>query len=1021
MSDYLGPNQSRVLDTENRNWESVIYQWRKPPLSSEYNLSGKIPSEDARLNMKYLIPSGWAIDGNFKDGISANECFAGDVLTSSSFSSNTVRLIALDKGVETKKLLAFVNGHRVLVQGSNSSSDENNTITLNAPPTTGARVDFIFLEVWRKLIEPEDTVYKYGNVLYGGTNPTNDLIDSAVGIETSFRVQIQYRIRVVDDIDIETYPSGFDPNKVFVQGPLSAPISTCSNAYYTQMADDIGLWRAGAGDSVAQEELETVDGYVYAIPMFAVIRRNTTDYDPDTATNGAGRSLSDYLSGLASDRPDNLYNDWIVADDILDMRHVVAPEYNMKEICEKNLRKLMAGNLRTKIEKSTLGEDHYGKVLVHADAVSNVDEDGSDKIAKGDGVARYFGNAEHYQPDSILVRTVNDKTVGTVGGNWTTNDEVQIEVDDTDTYAIGSQVVSIEEAFTQDGALVITTDYVIVTSLPASQVTIRIPGTSSLVGTSDPIRLDYTIHYPSNTNAGLSYVPDTFLEFRKEETDSSSIASQDMGIRVRDAGPVVATDGTKYHMLHNAGAYLGEQSDFGHQMIYHALGNGTQVVTFDRTAFGYNILGVASVMVDSTYRSGISVSRTSSQYTVDVNSPAVNLNKDVILALYTDKKFFEVNKQGRAIKDCFEMRELIPLEDASGQTQFTLDATNQAILAIGSYITDDGAGFAYVNDSKVLLSTNNDDLPLDTTKSRVTIDFVSAPAPASEIRVPVLLRSAITDSEGYTFFYQRTPYQGLLDGSAHGSIEGVGPAYVTTAGSGAITDASYTIGTASFTADSTIVQGTGTQWVSNVDVGDIIISNADTSNEYRINQLIDDDTLYIASPAVSSNSGAYTVTKKDQPHFGLRNIIDRLPALNANNDASAHSEAISTAVTDADPVLQTRIISPVQDILDQSANTVSFGPSSAARGRSTISIPGAPLGLGNLSLKFEKLDTSGQYQKTYQSYVFDKDSSGELYLMVVGSETDNTSVSNFFNQSSNSDVVDIFKMEMRPISMRRNK
>jgi hypothetical protein len=73
------------------------------------------------------------------------------------------------------------------------------------------------------------------------------------------------------------------------------------------------------------------------------------------------------------------------------------------------------------------------------------------------------------------------------------------------------------------------------------------------------------------------------------------------------------------------------------------------------------------------------------------------------------------------------------------------------------------------------------------------------------------------------------------------------------------------------------------------------------------------------------------------------------------------------------------------------------------------------VGLGNLGLKFEKITTPGNYQKTYQTYVLNKEDKGELYLMVVGSETDNLSASRYLNQASDNDTVDLFQMVGRPI------
>jgi hypothetical protein len=73
-----------------------------------------------------------------------------------------------------------------------------------------------------------------------------------------------------------------------------------------------------------------------------------------------------------------------------------------------------------------------------------------------------------------------------------------------------------------------------------------------------------------------------------------------------------------------------------------------------------------------------------------------------------------------------------------------------------------------------------------------------------------------------------------------------------------------------------------------------------------------------------------------------------------------------------------------------------------------------------LGLKFEPvgyLDTGSHYKKTFQSYIFNKDNSGRLYLMVVGSETDNSDPDGTcqLNAYSSNDVVDLFEIPGRPL------
>lgn len=1012
MSDYLGPSQTRVLDEDGRSWESVVYQRKKPPLSCEWNLTSNLASVHAQDVVRMAVPSGWAMVGNLKDGVTESESFAGDVLCSSSYTANTFKLLALDKSVEAQTLVAWVNGWKLIIQGTNSVGDENNIIILPDPPSAASRVDFVFLEVWRYLLDTTDVIYTHGNVLYGGINYTNDLIDPAIAIETTRRIQTQYRIRVATT-DIENYPSGFDPNQVFVQGPLSEPLSTCSHAYFAQVPGNLGLWRAGVGDSAAQEDLQTVDGYTYAIPMFAIARRNTSSFRTDDRSNGAGRSLSDYLSlGEPSDRPDNLYNNWVVSGDILDMRSRITTADNMKELCETSFQKLTSGQLRGKLEKTTLGEDHFGKTLVQVDAVRALpgDRDGSTLIGAGDGIRRMFSNAWIDQPDSLVVKTVNDKTAGTPAFPWAASDEIQIT---TSGYPTGSTIVSIDDVYTISG----TTVTYSVTGLGTATATIEVTG-GTIVTASNPITVDYTIRFASGPN-GLTMLPENMLEFRSEDTTSQIIASQDANIRVRSSSPIVATDGTHFNMLSNDGANTTEPYNFGHQMVYHARGTGTAIVTFPRSLYGYEILGIISTRADASYITPAFVTRTSSIYQVNLGT-TVATNEDIEFTLYTGTKFFETNKQSRAITDTYEMTELSPQEAAtSSLTTFTIDSTNNAIQSIGSNRTLNGFGFAYVDGTQTTLLTQNNGLPTDSTKSRAVFDFSTGPAAGASIEVPVLMKSSISATEGYDFFYNAVPYQGLLDSTATGVIETVGPALTTTAGSGAITDTTYSEGTAVFTADSTTVMGVGTRWLSGVETGFVIRSDDATTKDYIIAQIYDNDTLRITAPADFTSGSGYTIIGKDQPSFYRANIIDRLPQLDSTNDSNGRSENISTVFSDNHPVLETRIVSKVQDIIDSTAGSVLYGIGSADRGRVQVSIPGALFGNGNLGLKFERLDATGYYQKTYQSYILNRENEGRLYLMVVGSETDSSSHSRFFNENYSLDTVDIFEMPGRPLTVRR--
>lgn len=275
---------------------------------------------------------------------------------------------------------AHVNGWVVPVVGtkvgslplSPNDTDTRNQIRLYPPPTGTAtmRADFVFLEVWRAQISPNPStankpsateLWKHGNVLGGMTPFADDLIDPAITFETSERVQVQYRIRVVSDVDLTTWQAGFDTAKVFGWGTTTANTSFT----FTNMKDqlnDPGLWRAGDGD--ASNALDTVDGYSYAVPICAVFRRNSSAYsesgsnllggfnrnggaaDPDDAKIFTQTELDSFDASL--DRPDRLAADQITSTDILDLRHHVnSSGFDYMGLLQHNVAKLLKGNLRS--------------------------------------------------------------------------------------------------------------------------------------------------------------------------------------------------------------------------------------------------------------------------------------------------------------------------------------------------------------------------------------------------------------------------------------------------------------------------------------------------------------------------------------------------------------------------------------------------------------------------------------------------------------------------------------------------
>lgn len=292
MSEDFGPGVSRTLSAFQRQFLQVIWQEQKPPLDSEHNLSIQVTQEQIGNLIKAGMHSGFLLDPTKA---------SGDFSTSPEF-SNRFYFGNPEPGMTQPVLWANVNGWLVPVSGTlTPDGDVSNQINLFPPPASDARIDLVFLEVWlarvasnpSTLNKPsQSSIWKWGNTLFGGTNITDDLEDPSIGFETTERVQLQYRVRVFgagaglgQSVSLSVYPDGLDDPNVLAQGTATSPVA---GFVWTNMRDalnDPGLWRSGDGD--ANNELGTVDGYSYAIPIAAVFRRNT---QPFVARTGSGNA-----------------------------------------------------------------------------------------------------------------------------------------------------------------------------------------------------------------------------------------------------------------------------------------------------------------------------------------------------------------------------------------------------------------------------------------------------------------------------------------------------------------------------------------------------------------------------------------------------------------------------------------------------------------------------------------------------------------------------------------------------------
>ena len=362
------------------------------------------------------------------------------------------------------------------------------SITLDPPPATGIRHDLVFLEAWYTEVTNTDDIYPYGNVQYRGEEIENDIVNaiyfsidltsdsdgtetlsvaSTVGIEGGDEIVIDSDgdspiVRTVQSVDhsastitcSDTVPVGYTTaqnahidipqNKDLVlryrirthagipsvgalfdgvnaQGAETAPVS---DQRFSPLDGDAGLYRAGDGTDSARGALGTTDGYVYAMPLQRIVRRNTAAYHAQNNPNGSVAAIGD-----VSDRPDGRFNNEIYAGDVEDLRRFV---YWNDGVPTEQTAKAMADAVFSSEGYFRIGD--YDSLTV--DLTSDTDSTGVLNVGAGNTTGILPGDTIVINDDNSIpiVRTVQsvDSSAGTitcteaVGTGYTTADGAYI-------------------------------------------------------------------------------------------------------------------------------------------------------------------------------------------------------------------------------------------------------------------------------------------------------------------------------------------------------------------------------------------------------------------------------------------------------------------------------------------------------------------------------------------------------------------------------------------------------------------
>lgn len=395
---------------DEHSFESVVFQQDKPVLDWELNLLQEILGQaGSRLMALKTLPSS-VLNGDFLEQPDLGSYLFFDSGLGPDFANQFV-IGATD---------LVVNGWPIRFEYTNSADPGQNIIVLPAPPGSGHRMDLVILEVWRALVSaapstlnksPTGQILRNGNAKAGdqfppgNANLADDILDPSMLQETQKRVQIQYRYRVIQNATIDS--SNIDGLGTVLS--RSVPYQNASGVdgeppisplpYISASSKSYGLWMAGNGNATSAAALGTVDGFMYAVPLCAVHRRNSGGFNETTNRNGALP-----LTAGTSDRPDGLFADQVVEGDVVDLRHGSVNDLN--EILDKNLQYVFDNTLRSSGEVFTDGLSTVGGTSFLVGDDTGVD---TQSMGNMDGVRAHFSDRRIVEP-AVHVEAMDNST-----------------------------------------------------------------------------------------------------------------------------------------------------------------------------------------------------------------------------------------------------------------------------------------------------------------------------------------------------------------------------------------------------------------------------------------------------------------------------------------------------------------------------------------------------------------------------------------------------------------------------------
>ena len=267
---------------------------------------------------------------------------------------------------------AYINGYELIAKGNFSCKGHNDyiLIDLGEAPEYSERNDFVYLEVWFESVKGTETFTKYG--YQDGDSSEYSALDNRINDETSRRISLCWNIRVAKDVKFDTYPNGFGyKNKIYnspiraiangnciEQNPGDYIFAEASNDIFKGCSfyNDKNLYVAGR-PGVVQKDSSLYGQFIFAIPMFRVKRRNSKPYSIKNYNGSISYThaltsnvLESYEKGDLNNniRPDLLFYDYIVKEDLIDLRRIVElSDLKANNLLNESIKDLFNNELTT--------------------------------------------------------------------------------------------------------------------------------------------------------------------------------------------------------------------------------------------------------------------------------------------------------------------------------------------------------------------------------------------------------------------------------------------------------------------------------------------------------------------------------------------------------------------------------------------------------------------------------------------------------------------------------------------------